>query len=1104
MPEHILPDHDQRALIDTELDTCMLVEAAAGTGKTTKIIDRMIALLEGGKCAISSMAAITFTRKAAAEMRIRFQTEVERQARTADGPGAERLRHAAENTGECFIGTIHSFCARLLRERPVEAGVPLDFLQIQDDEDQRLRLDAWDGFCSALYACDDPMLSRMSGLGMDIGDLRESFVQFADYPDIGRWPCEPSGPAPDAGAVRSALHSYIHRIQNAVLPQIDDIGNDNLLKLYRRLPFLASGVDWNSVASIERIMEKFDGEKPPSTVQKSWPGANRKEKKAHIEPELERWMRFRDTVARPYLNRIYELRYGVAIDAFSGAMREYDALRAEGKQLNFQDLLINSAALLRDGGTHVRRYFRRRFSHLLIDEFQDTDPIQAEVMFLLASEDEREKKWRRCRPRPGSLFIVGDPKQSIYRFRRADLVTYGEVRKIISESGGQIVQLAANFRSPKPLLDWVNGALSERFPAAPDRYAPAYVHLKDGHGPYTEEHPACVLKLTVPEELAAKSRERIAEHEAETIAACIDHAIRTGMTIRRMREGGAETAVRPGDFLIVTRTRAMMSIYARKLNQLGLPNEVTGGTVLNETEQIGQLHDYMSALVHPHNPVALAGALRGGLFGLDDASLYEFRRRGGRFDWRSEVPESLSDELRMRMQDIFSHFRADRELIARLPAAAAMQRIAEGLGLPVLAAAAEGGNVQAGSLGKAIELLRGARNRFWSAAQTVDYLGEIAASEEEHDGLPALALREEPIRIMNLHKVKGLQAPIVFLAEPGGAGEHAPLFHIDRSGEGEACGYLNLRKRIAFYHYKTIARPAGWEEKWAAEESRFTEAENQRLLYVAATRAENMLVISRRTKRESDNPWASLAENLAACPEFTPAVPFKPPETAPEGEIMAPEELEAELSRIEDRRRAVLAPGYHVRRARPDIPGAEFLPGSEFGTEWGSLVHSLLEIRMRGPETGLSQEHGLRPVAASIVREQGLPESFVDEALEMVESLTTSPRAIFARALECERRLTEVPLTCRLDDDEDGRAVLLSGVVDLAFFENGGWVLVDYKTDKAAAEAGAREGLTKRYRAQIENYVLGWQRCTEEPVQEAGIYYTAAAQYVPVMTGGSE
>src|SRR5271157_6048785 len=136
----------------------------------------------------------------------------------------------------------------------------------------------------------------------------------------------------------------------------------------------------------------------------------------------------------------------------------YDTMRSQKRQLSYGDLLMKAAQLLRDK-PHVRRYFQDRFSHLLVDEFQDTDPIQAEVMLLLTASDIGETDWRKVVPRPGSLFVVGDPKQSIYRFRRADIVTYNDVKDIIQRGkpeDGIVLELSSNFRATGSIISWVN------------------------------------------------------------------------------------------------------------------------------------------------------------------------------------------------------------------------------------------------------------------------------------------------------------------------------------------------------------------------------------------------------------------------------------------------------------------------------------------------------------------------------------------------------------------------------------------------------------------------------------------------------------------------
>ncbi len=1094
-----LPDQKQRDAIRNELNTTMLVEAAAGTGKTTEMVARMVSMLREGVCTVDKMAAITFTRKAAAEMRTRFQAEVEQRARAETGDAAERLKFAADNVSKCYIGTIHSFCAKLLRERPVEARVPLEFEQIEEDADTDLRLEAWDSYCHGLFVDDpDDVLIKMNELGVEIGDLSDAFVKFATYPDVERWPSSPQSDIPDVKVIKSKIGEYIEYLKENVYPLINEEDSDDFQNFAKKLPFFFNQTDWDSHASVETLLENF--EKMPSTTQRCWPGDNRKERKAYTEAEEACFTAVSQETAQPFLEALYQHRYQLIMEVFKAVKRKYDQLRLEHKVLNFQDLLMLSAKLLREGGEDIRRYFHSRFSHLLVDEFQDTDPIQAEVMMLLASEDPAESDWRRCRPRPGSLFIVGDPKQSIYRFRRADLVTYNAVKKQIRDGGGKLATLSANFRSLKPILDWVNVSFNERFNSLDAKYSPDYVRMVAGKNIPLDEPDHCVCKIAIPD-VGRKVDARL-DYEVPLISSYIKQAIESGMIIKCPEDDGDERPVRASDFLIVTWKKKHMSRYARELDQLGIPNAVTGGTVLNEVSQVRQLYIYLSALAHPHNPVFLVAVLRSGLFGIDDRLLYEFKRRGGEFDWRQNVPGGMAEEQKNRMQRIFDRFKKDVRLISTMPPVAAIERISDKLGLQVTAAASAGGNIQAGSLGKVFEILRSKRADYWSFSQMVEFLSDIAKSDEAYDGVPARSLQEDPVRIMNLHKVKGLQAPIVFLADPSGKQNQAALknrldFHIDRESADSVYGYLKISKSLGEFQSKIVAIPPGWEDKME-EEWRFHEAENDRLLYVAATRAGSKVVVSQLEKFKNSNPWYSLEENLYSAPELclaevdggdseferTDGMESEIDSEAEKGQII---QIDEELLKF--RRDALFQPGFERRRAKPDAPSMLGLNGQEYGMEWGEVLHHLIEVKLREPDAEICS------LAVSAVRQKNLPESFIQPAVDMVESLFKYPGGVLERALNSELFMTEVPFHYQKGGD-DGRPVFISGAIDLVFKEDEGWVIVDYKTDKSALEKPAREKLKEKYRSQLCSYVEGWKECTGEEVKEAGIFFTEPMEYV--------
>ena len=185
-----LPDRAQRRRIETELKTTMLVEAAAGTGKTTCLVRRMVALLADGLCEPGKLAAVTFTRKAAAELRARFAAQLEQAAGAATGERRARLADAIDRVEQCFIGTIHAFCGRLLRERPVEAGVDVGFEELDEAEEYRLRGEAWNEYVARLHAegggvgppeaDGSGLLDELGPLHLELDRLREAYLKYAD------------------------------------------------------------------------------------------------------------------------------------------------------------------------------------------------------------------------------------------------------------------------------------------------------------------------------------------------------------------------------------------------------------------------------------------------------------------------------------------------------------------------------------------------------------------------------------------------------------------------------------------------------------------------------------------------------------------------------------------------------------------------------------------------------------------------------------------------------------------------------------------------------------------------------------------------------------
>ncbi|HOL94313.1 MAG TPA: UvrD-helicase domain-containing protein [bacterium] len=1053
------PDQAQRDLIRNALDTNLLVEAAAGTGKTTSLIGRMIELLGAGKCSIETLAAVTFTRKAAGELRSRFQIGLEQAAREADVPRRQRFQEALGKIERGFIGTIHSFCGQLLRERPVEAEVDVAFEEIDDPTDTLLRQEVWEEYIACLYTRGDPRLAALRERGLEIRPLYKTFALLADYPDVEEWPA-PDIPLPDTQSAVAALREYVAHMEKLLPTLPADPGNDTIMPLYKKIPRMWRQAAPGDESDLMEILSLFKEKKNGDVIRKNWPG-----KKEQAEAERERWNEFAVTVAAPLVEIWQARRYAAIMQIIRPALELYEQRKQELGQLNFQDLLMKTARLLR-GHPAVRGYFSRRWTHLLVDEFQDTDPIQAEVMLLLTATDPHETDWRKCVPRPGSLFVVGDPKQSIYRFRRADIVTYNQVKRVIEETGGEVIQLDANFRTIPPILDWVNQAFAKAFPPRADEYSPVYIPLRPGKSAHDQNLATSVQILLHADEM--KNKELCLKYETDFIARHIRQAISRG-----------EAA--PGDFLIVTYKTKNLTAYAAALQAHGIPHQVTGGTTLNQNRPLRLLHRVLEAIARPDDPIPLVSVLRGELFGVSDPLLYEFKRAGGVFHYRRSLPDSGMEDFEP-VRAAFKRLQQCAHWLKTLPPAAALERIAEDLGLFALASATPGATVECGSLGKAIELLRSAGGDVWSIREMAAYLRRIIEAEASFDGLPAAPAPASVVRIMNLHKVKGLEAPIVFLADPTGDSKHDVELHIDRSG-GRTRGYACIFESTVFGRgHNVLGKPLQWE-KYAQIEEAFHQAEQTRLLYVAATRAGQQLIISQRAKSNTQNPWQFFEKFSGSLPTLPEPEPLAP--AATDEKPLDVSSITAQVDLINALRQELSRPTYDTVPMKVSVletaPPGE--PGRALGAEWGEILHTLLESLMQSPGANVDD------LTASLLEEHDLPREWREPIQESAAAVMAS--GIWRRARAADTCLVEVPV--RLLQPDAAIPTVLRGAIDLLFKEKNGWVLVDYKTDQAAVKNTAR--LIKKYRSQLDAYAAAWERIVSEPVVEKGFFFTATGKY---------
>ena len=1051
-------DQPARESIRNDLDVTMLVEAAAGTGKTTNLAARMVNLIRRGRSLVATLAAITFTVKAAAHLREEFQERLERAIRDAeDTEDQQRVREALDGIDRGFIGTTHAFCARLLRERPVEAGLDPEFEELDEAEAQRLTADFWNRWYESEALAANPLIEEARQLELDRRTLRDGFEKVVNYPDITMVSSRIARPGLPAAC--DELSRFLDDCRPHLPTDADRDEPDQFEQLIVHLLRRRDAVDLDEVAGqIELLKEANHASRKP--VQKRWPD------KATAKQLGDRYKAFVTNTLRPILQSWTEHVHGVAIELLCAAAKAFEAERRHNGTLNYQDLLTCARDMLRDY-PNVRRYFQRRFTHVLVDEFQDTDPLQAEILFYLTGEEVTERNWRQLKPRAGSLFIVGDPKQSIYRFRRADITTYVDVKRRIEAVGGKIVLLSTNFRSAPSICTFVNEAFRAMF-AGDDvshgRQAP--------HVDLSPFRASSAVNGVFSLETAEANNNPMAEAEARCVAQWIRRAVDGKMQITDEAE---QRAILWSDVLLVSSQRPRLSFYAAALEDLGIPYEITGSKAFQESDALEIVMPLLRAVVDSHDVVSIVGFLRGPLCGVDDDALYRFVRSGGAFSAYREPP-AQSDERIVRGLEIVREAINDAE---RHPPAAALGRLFDRIGLTALAATGSRGGTQSGNLLLAMTIARDDSAKGESLSAIVDHFDSLLEAAPDIGELDVDPSRSDAVRLMNLHQVKGLEAPVVFLIDPADGYEFPIDLVVDRSGE-ESRGYLAITRRRK-YTPEEIGLPVGWAAMQQSERA-FKEAEKKRHLYVAATRAKDLLVIGfRRSMRGIEGAWRELAgrvsEPLFDQSEIPPAAPVVPAPAVAFGDAISGITARYESARRGSYSVLPITKVAHANHAA--LVRAE--EGLGKGTSWGRVLHRLFEAMLR------DESLNIRLYAGNLLKDEERDAVELAEIMRVVEAVQSSP--LWQRVKAADERYVEIPFALNatrrdVGIDEDGDT-LLHGTIDLVFREGDRWFIVDYKSDSTT---GRLDALVQYYERQVEHYGRFWSQLTGAPTS-AGLFF---------------
>jgi len=851
-----LVDQPERDKIEKATDQSLFVEAGAGSGKTTQMVKRIVALVAEGT-AVTRIVAITFTEKAAAELRNRVRRALEKTlAVPSDAESLARFRQALDDLDSAPLGTIHSFAKRLIAENPISVMVPPGF-EVQSELASTIdHARQWQQERDEIFGTPELRedFDLLIGLGASMTHF-EALVSTLDsswnlLSDTARIPNNESGIIDQLAKMASDL---VGAQSSCTDPE------DRLLahlgKVERFLQKLGT-LEENEHLALAKHLQTFPKFHARLGAKGNWPeGSVDAMRNLGMEADLVAQKAFH-AIVQPALSRI--------TDHFARtALRRAQQRRLRG-ELGFHDLLVLARDLMRKS-EQVWKLISGRYDCVIVDEFQDTDGLQAEIVCRLVSEEfDPDAPWHELRLRPGSLTTVGDPKQSIYRFRGASIATYFQHRDrqpVISPS--PLVTLTTNFRSSQPIVEWVNAAFSgiivEEASVQPEFQALATGPFASSRADLAGPHVG-VLGTGDKIGKAEEARKNEAEDIAHQVLAATGRLPGVDRWTVVDRSGNTPQALRPAelsDICILLPTRRSLPGIEAALRDSDIEFVSEASSIVYSTLEIQGLLMAARAVAHTADAGSLVLALRSPVFGVGDDDLFLWHEADG--PWSVFADMAQPDSPHIVGRALFVLRRIVNQLHSLTPSDVLNLLATEGLLYEKSLAVGSGQKAWWRRLRYVID-----QAEAWyqtTGGSLRDYLKWAEIQQDESTRVREAIAPEtgdNAVRITTVHMSKGLEYPIVFL---GGA--------MSAQSIKRPVAVWNEREEL-FVHLGSGSRAGfeletdGYTDAFEAEKI-YQLAEFRRLLYVACTRAESHLVISQhRYKSSQDHAFASLLVDSGA------------------------------------------------------------------------------------------------------------------------------------------------------------------------------------------------------------------------------------------------
>ncbi|OHB43174.1 MAG: hypothetical protein A2069_04840 [Planctomycetes bacterium GWB2_41_19] len=896
-------DNDIRNIAVSEQDKNIVVTAGAGTGKTTLLVNRMLHLLLGHKrfqteeSAILRIVAMTFTEKAASEMKIRLMQELEKIVsfingytsqgdekktekllsdirdlyQTTHGEIERRAKKALEDIDKALIGTIHSFAAYILRLYPIESGVVPGFVVDEGDLFDELFDKEWTQWLETELALNSTHANIWKNVlkRLDIEPLREFAKRLSGF----AIPLDSLTVKTDNKLnVFSLIDPLISKALN-IIPSCEK-PNNNLLTQLKELLKIFKAIKIEGVSHLNNL--EYDLDKNPSEAKAGWSdegflAAQELVKECHV------LLKKLKTVDEAFVTTTIGL-----ILPFAKAFRQ--TYLSQG-YVSFDGLLTLTRDLLQNKAyRYIREKLKSEFMSILVDEFQDTDPVQYEiVLFLSEALGHYSRDARKVTLEPGKLFIVGDPKQSIYSFRRADIEAYEHVVKQVC-GNDETLRLQENFRSHAGIIEVVNqlfdGRIMREQPGLQPRYVPIHANRQKKH-PSQEIEIVLVLDKEGEELKADEAREAEAEWIARWITKHVDNEVIQGtLAENKLRK------LKYKDIAILLRAFTQVRPYVEALKRYGIPYIVEGEKYFYTTQEILDFMNLLRVVENPHDTIALVGILRSPIVGLTDREIYELKENR-LLDYRKSISDetflgrkltpmdkntpslsppceggdgevkNLFSDLRKIVEPFYDFLRRIHARAGTIPVSQLITEIIDSTHIAEITACAWHGEQKLANIWKLYQMACDMEQSEGISLKTFIERIKTRIKEAREEGESPLSDETlDVVKILTIHKSKGLEFPVVIFGNLHGEVKKdneildSAVFDWTTSTTGIVIGKGDQQVRnLQSIAIEKKLNDRSWEEE-------------KRVLYVAMTRAKERLILTGALKDDDKSYMGLITQSV--------------------------------------------------------------------------------------------------------------------------------------------------------------------------------------------------------------------------------------------------